>query len=347
MPPEKKKGTVKTMAETVFVTREWVESFLKAQEKIAVVCHAHPDGDAVGSGIGLSVILSHWGKDVIFLSPSPIPARFSFMTGSCPFPVIAYDGQDPDVLFAGRTVVTVDTASMELAGDLGNAFSGAWRPALSIDHHRTNSPFADALLLDAEASACAEIIAGLIAEDGEITADIALPLYVGINADTGGFRFSNTTSRTHEITARLLAAGIDAAAVNIALYETRSFAEITAERLALEHLRLYAHGSVGIVTFTTDMMRENGLSDEDIDNVVNLIRSVNSVNVAVHLKPRGEGVYKVSMRSKNGVYISDVCAALGGGGHLCAAGATVTAPTPQAAEKIVLDQIAETLGLTL
>lgn len=329
------------------ISRSQTLAFLQELGAAAVICHAHPDGDAIGSGVGLCTLLHEFGKDVIFIVPTPIPARFRFMTEECPVPVIAYGDTAPEQLLVGRTVITVDTASAEMVGELEEALTGAFRPALSIDHHRVCTPFANRLLLVPEASACAEIIAEMVIDCGKVFSGVALPLYVGINADTGGFRFSNTTSRTHEVAARLLATGIDAAAVNTALYETRTFAEMTAERVALEEMRLYADGKVGIVVFTEELMRKNGLHDEDIDNVVNLIRSVDSVNVAIHLKPRGDGVYKVSMRSKNGTPVAGVCAALGGGGHIYAAGATVVSDTPEGAVKTVLDAVQSVLGVRI
>lgn len=326
--------------ETIHLNLSQAAALLRMREHYIVLCHANPDVDAIGSAVGLCRILRRLGKGAQFLCPDPIPAQYTFLTEQQEVltlqTVSASDLRE-------KTIVTVDTAELSLSGQLCDMLA-AYPPLLSLDHHAACKPFSQYLYLDARAAACAEIIAALAQELGVgMTAAIALPLYAGINADTGGFRYSNTTSQTHLRAAELLSQGIDGTAVNRHLYEDRSLSEIAALRLALTQMRLCFDGRVAVVSFSAAMLQENGLKDTDLDSVVNLLRSIHGVGIAAVLKPRGEELYKVSMRSKGQYTVNEICAALGGGGHACAAGCTVSAKTSQAAEQLVLGQIAKAL----
>ena len=314
---------------------------LRAGDDYVIFCHAHADGDALGSGIALRDFLRAFGKRCEFISPDAPPARYAFLCENADITV--FSAARAAALLQGKTVLTVDVASLGMTGDAA-PFLSEHGVALSVDHHRVSTPFAQQCFCDAGAAACAEIIADLVLCCGELTAPIARALYTGINTDTGAFRYSNTTARTHFLAGALLSSGIDAAAVNQALYEERPLSQLTAQRVALENLHLFFDHTVGIVTFSEALMAENGLCEEDIDDVVNLIRSIRGIRIAIHLKNRGDTEYKVSMRAKGDANVCDVCKALGGGGHEKAAGCTVFAKSPLLAEQTVLRAVAAQLG---
>ena len=323
---------------------EFVPALARALDEgdnYVIFCHAHADGDALGSGLALRDYLRRSGKQCIFVCPDAPAARYAFLWEGAG--ILPFDPQSADALLRGKTILTVDTASLAMTGPAA-PYLEKYGVALSVDHHRVATPFAKQLFSDPDAAACAEIIADLVLSREEPTVAIARALYTGINTDTGAFRYSNTSARTHLIAAALLSCGIDAAKINQELYEERPLSQLNAQRVALENLRLFFDNTVGIVTFSERLLSENRLCEEDIDDAVNLIRSVRGMKIAICLKWRSAEEYKVSMRAKGESNVCDICRALGGGGHEKAAGCTVFAASPALAEQSVIRAVAAQLG---
>lgn len=298
---------------------------LKGIDNALILCHKNPDPDTLGSAYGLKAILEHFGARVrVACQENPI-SRFRFIT------------KNEDLTFKDDCydkIIAVDTASPSQLGELEYLKD---RVDLIIDHHQMGTNrFAD--YYEDFCSACAEIIF-LIANALEI-----LPLlgksfyesvYAGITGDTGGFKFSNTTKRTMEIGAELVKSGIDFAEINRLIFDCKTLGEIKATKFIYENMELYADGALCVIMITSKQKQMNKITDEDISDAVNLIRSINGVLVAVSIKQSGkdEAKYSISSRANCDIDVSEVCALFGGGGHKRAAGATLVASRPEEALK--------------
>lgn len=317
-------------------------AWLSTYNHYLILCHAHPDGDTLGAGIGLRNLLRLMGKTAHCVCASPIPYRLAGITEEREFMLIE---QLPAGFFWDK-VITVDVASPSLMGAYAVPFGEEGHVDLAIDHHGTNTLFAKEACVDGSLAACAELVFDIGQElfrwddTGRLMPpSVAAPLYTGLNTDSGSFKFGAVTPATHRRAAVLLASGIDHAKITERLYSQRSLSQVYAAKAAYENLRFFLDNRVALVSFTEETMKKYGLHDADIDDVVNLIRGIRGVRVAVHIKPRGERLYKLSLRCEQGFNVAAVCAGFGGGGHTCAAGCTI-ADTVENTEKKVLCAIA-------
>ena len=280
---------------------------LKA-ENVLLICHKNPDGDTIGSAAALYWALKGLGKTVAVLCADPIPSRYDYMD------IGLYTGQ-----FTPGYTVAVDVAGIQLFGDSIAEYTR--RIDMCIDHHPSNSGYADCMLLDGDAAATAEIIYELLTAIGtEITPTIADCLYTGLSTDTGCFKFANTTARTHEIAAKLITAGASLVKLNNILFESKSRSRLAIERLALESLEYSFGGRCATVYLTKEQIAETGADGTDLEGITSLPRMIEGVEVGITIRQQPTGSYKVSVRTVTGVDASAICAHLGGGGHKQAAG---------------------------
>lgn len=287
---------------------EAISRLLKA-DNILLLCHKNPDGDTVGSAMALCHVLKSLGKTVAVLCADPIPSRYAYMQ-LCLF-------EEGD--FEPHFVVAVDVAGIQLFGDSIAEYTR--RIDMCIDHHPSNSGYADCMLLDGDAAATAEIIYELLTAIGtEITPTIADCLYTGLSTDTGCFKFANTTARTHEIAAKLITAGASLVKLNNILFESKSRSRLAIERLALESLEYSFGGRCATVYLTKEQIAETGADGTDLEGITSLPRMIEGVEVGITIRQQPTGSYKVSVRTVTGVDASAICAHLGGGGHKQAAG---------------------------
>ena len=289
-----------------------------------ILFHRHPDGDAVGAGFALKMLLESMGGRALCSCDDPLPERLEFLAGDKQDSIKA-DEIPAD--FAPDQIITVDTASPAQVGEQYSRYRG--RIDLMIDHHERGEMYADAWI-DGKASSAGELIYRLSREllrTGRITsipAEVDRLLYAAISSDTGCFRYSNASSSAHKAAADLLLASFDSADINHRLFGVKSHKLLLAEKLGFERLHLYADGRIGIVDMPMSVKRRYGLSDEHLDTLVDVARGLQGVQVAAAIRqPGDEGVYRVSMRSSCHVDVSAICASFGGGGHVKAAGCTI------------------------
>lgn len=263
---------------------------LRKAENVLVLTHANPDGDTLGSGFALVRILRQLGKKARLLNNEEIPKKFSYLYE---------DLKQED--FREETVIGVDIADRVLLGKETEEKYGD-RVNLAIDHHGTNRLFAEKTYVEADSASCCEIIF-LLAKALGVTIDkgIADCLYTGCSTDTGCFRYSNVTERTHKIAAELLSFGADHAAINVKMFETKSFSLIKLQTMALEQLELHFDGRVSFLTVTRKMLDETGARDDEIDALVALSRQIEGVQVGVTFKEKPDGVFKASVRTHEGL----------------------------------------------
>lgn len=287
---------------------EEAADLLKKAQRILITTHVNPDGDAIGASLALYAYLKEQGKETAVFIDDDLPRNLSFLPNYAA--VRRPDGKD----WAPELLVVLDT-DPERIGAVINCAPKA--KMLNIDHHIANNEQADYLYL-AKRSATAEMIFEILEHLGAaFSLSIALPLYTGLVTDTGFFRYSNTTPLTMRAGGQMLEAGVEPHMVSEAL-EVRSLASMKGQAAALERMELFAAGKAA------GMFLEKEFVDklDSTEGFIDLIRVIESVEVAVLVKCVEEGICRVSMRSK-GVDVNAVAMQFGGGGHIRAAGCTL------------------------
>ncbi len=302
-------------------------SFLKENDNFTILTHAHPDGDTLGSGIGLCLALRALGKKANVINDEEIPPKFRYLE---------IESQE----FEEQTVVAVDIADVTL---MGNGIREIYETKvdLSIDHHGSNRLFAKLNFVDASAAAAAQIVFELTQLLGvQITPQIADCLYTGISTDTGCFRYANVTPETHRVAARLMEYGAAASKINVKMFETKTRTYAALERLALDGMQFFYDGRCALITITREMFAESGSDENECDGIAAISRQIEGVLVGVTMRERRNGAFKASVRTHDPVDASAICAKLGGGGHPNAAGCQLPG-TREEATKLLIDTIGE------
>ncbi len=284
---------------------------------VAVIGHARPDGDCIGSQVALARVLGARGIEAVCVNEDPIPRRLAFVSGDETF-------RAPDEWLCGDLVrICVDCADPDRPGKrigaLGAAFDG------NVDHHVSNTHYARYNFVDSGSAATAEILGGVFFDLGfEVDAVAAQGLFVGIATDTGQFRFPSTSRRVFEICGRLVELGADPAMASNYLYEQETMGKLRLLEAYLSSLRRECDGRVCIGALPRDVFERTGAGVEDTEGLVDYARSINGVDVGVILEDRGAEV-KGSLRAKEPRFrVNDLAARFNGGGHACAAGFTAT-----------------------
>ncbi|MCI8553539.1 MAG: bifunctional oligoribonuclease/PAP phosphatase NrnA [Clostridiales bacterium] len=305
------------------ITAAQAADALRAADRILILTHQYPDGDTLGSGFALCRALQQLGKTARVECADTIPDKYSFLFEGLPLPA-----------FEPAFICSVDVADPRLLGKRLEAFAD--RIELCIDHHASNTAYARHLLLDAGCAATAELIYAVIRELGvPLNRATAEGLYTGIATDTGCFRYSNTTAATHRIAADLMEAGVRADPINRVMFDIKSRSRVELERLALESMRFYLDGRCAVMLVTTGMVQESGAGENDMEGLAPLPRQIEGVWVGVTMRQKEDGGFKVSVRSGHHADASAICARLGGGGHVRAAGCALPGPAAQAVDRIL------------
>jgi len=298
---------------------EQVAAELRSRERFLLTAHEGPDGDALGSLLGLHHLLTQLGKDsVMFMAAKefPLPIEYRFL----PLEEVFHE---PPADMSDRTVVFLDCGNIDrmpvdfLAED-GNL-------VINIDHHHDNTLFGDVNLVDVAASSTAEIVFQLAAALGaEITPEIASALYVGMVTDTGKFMYENTKARTHRIVADLIDAGVEVDETYRRLYEHVPIEKLRLVSRALDGIQFHCDGLLVLSYVTAADYKATGAGEEMTEGLIDFLRSVEGGKVAAlvrDLGDRGRSARKVSLRSSDGeVDVSAIARKHGGGGHKRAAG---------------------------
>lgn len=305
-----------------------------------VLLHKRPDADAVGSALALRLWLEAMGSNAYCICADEMPEHLAFLGAGLQESLLL---ASVPFGFEDARMIAVDTASPAQAGELFPELEA--RVSLMIDHHGTGTPFANHYIVP-EAAASGEIVLALIRASGiAVTAQMATLLYAAISADTGCFRYSNTTTATHLAAAFLVEQGIDTAEINRQLYEAKSLSLLTAEKVGFERLHFYENGRIAILTFPHALQQQLGLKDEHLGTLVDVARCVYGVEIAAAIRETAtSGVYRVSMRANVDFNVAAVAATFGGGGHTRAAGATLAAASAEEAEAMILAALLQANG---
>jgi phosphoesterase RecJ-like protein len=306
-------------------------------DRVLIISHLRPDGDAYGSTLGLALTLSAMGKDAVAVNADGLGPLFAFLPGADLLTPTRHTPPEPD-----RLIIAVDCAD---AKRLGAAFE-SWRraPDINIDHHISNPGYAKQLnFIDAESPATAQVLYEIIAAlQWPLTAGAAANLYVGLMTDTGCFRYRQTTARTFEIAARLVEAGADPTTLAERCYQSFRAERLLLLREVLNSLHFAQRDRVAWFHLTPEMYARTGATPDETEGLIEYLQAVGTVEVAFVLEGMPDGLTRASLRSRGSVDVQRICSAFGGGGHRLAAGLR-TKLEPAVLEKKLLELIAEQL----
>ena len=307
-----------------------INSALRENERFAVLGHVRPDGDALGSQLALALSLKQLGKDVCVWNEDGMLEKYSFLPRAELLTKPPAGPEDVDVAIA------LDTAIQNRLGTALEAIGSAkiW---INIDHHPSNPGYGDLVYIDSTAPATGQILFELIkSERLPIDHAIAENLYVAISTDTGSFQYPNTTARTFEIAAELVRVGVDVGSVSQQVYENFPRRRVELLRELLRTMRFEGKGRVASFSLSLKTAAELAVIPEDNEGLIDHLRAIRGVIVAVFFEELADGKVRVSMRSKNErVDVCAICQKFGGGGHTLAAGARIRGMLAEVEERVL------------
>ncbi|MDR1619516.1 MAG: DHH family phosphoesterase [Clostridiales bacterium] len=293
---------------------EW----LAREDDFAIIAHVSPDGDTLGAGLALYMMLTARGKRAQVLCEHAVPAIYAFLP--CAHMVTGLEAANPHY----RNAIAVDCAAEDRMGKAAAVFHAADERA-NIDHHGSNNGYGGYVFVDKRASATGENIF-LIYEawresfDSALRRDIAVCLFVAVSTDTGNFAYSSTTPATLRVAAALMEEGIDIAQINRDVYKTISLGKARLQGFVLSTMRFFCENRIGVACVALSDIKRLGAMVEDLEGMTDSIRDVDGVEIAIVLREKREGGWKASLRSKRRADVSALASGFGGGGHKHAAG---------------------------
>jgi bifunctional oligoribonuclease and PAP phosphatase NrnA len=306
-----------------------IPELLRTQDRFVVVTHVNPDGDAIGSQMGMYLALREMGKKAWPLTHRQVPQLYHFLPG---IPDLI---TDPNRVDSPNWIIAVDVAEKyRISGDI-SGFQDAAR-LINIDHHPTNPAFGDVNFIDPQATSTAEVVHQLLKEAGyEISADVGKCLYTGLITDTGGFRFAGVNSRTLKMAAEMLSPGLDSYEITRYLYEEYPLARLHLERLMLERAEILLDARLLLSTLSKADFDSLGAELSIAENLVNRLREFQGILAAVLITEMEDGLIRVSFRSKGNLDVARIAQSLGGGGHHSAAGVKSRLPLTELRSRII------------
>jgi phosphoesterase RecJ-like protein len=297
----------------------------KGYKTIHLVGHIHPDGDCIGSTLGLAMLFEKYQIPcrVLLLDP---PMHY----GNLPIERWV----DCDVPETTELLIALDSSDLERLGDFGVLVEKATK-VINIDHHFSNTLFGDINLVEGEASSTSEIIFNMIDDFEVLDAAIAEVLYLGIIYDTGAFKHSNTKPSTHIAASKLISYGIDFTEMINKMFFEKPFKSMKAQGLAYARLMLLEEDRVAVSYLNMDDYETLGITKAHTDSIVQYMNEIEGISAAVFFYAVDAETYKVSLRSKGAVDVCRVAQAFNGGGHIKASGASFKGTIDGAIESVV------------
>lgn len=304
---------------------------LQRHQSFVLLSHVRPDGDAIGSQIALGFSLMAAGKSVRLFNEDGLPDSLTFLPGSDRIEVPPADPVDAEV------VIALDTATRPRLGERCLHAASKAKLWLNIDHHISNPKYGDLNLIDATSPATGEILYELI-----IALGLPLPdesrdaLYVAVSTDTGSFQYPSTTAKTYDMAADLIRRGLDVGTINSNTYDNRPFRRLELLRTLLNTLELSPDGLVAHWTLREKTRHELSLCADDSEGLIDVLRAIRGVQVAVFFEELPDGKTRISMRSKDRRYdVCQIASEFGGGGHSLAAGIRMKDPLDDAKPRVL------------
>ena len=300
-------------------------AFLRVHSDFLLIAHVAPDGDAIGSCLALKQLLEQMGKRARVICDDPVPHLYAFLPG-------ANKVLPKDAMTDAEAFVAVDCADVGRTG-------GQWsrvgtKPSLCIDHHITNPGFADVNYIE-DCAATGELITLLYDAFGQpINPEVGACLYTAIATDTGNFAYSSVTPRTFRLMGKVMESGFDLPECNRLLYRNERLQKLKMTARTVDNAKLYRDGQIIVGVISKAETEAIGALKADAEGIIDSLRDVETVVAACFLREEGEDEVKVSLRSKARVDCAALARAMGGGGHIRAAGATLYTSLEQAEEQV-------------
>ena len=322
----------------IIMTLESISSVIdgiNAANKILIVAHEKPDGDAIGSALALSRILNNNGKEAVLVGFEPLARRYKFLVND-------YEIMPADTGHLSRydLIIVLDCGDIKRVGEFALYAQGRI-PFVNIDHHQANAMFGTYNWVDPEYSSTGEMVYQLAKEaEYDIPVSIGEPLWVAITTDTGNFNYSNTTPRLLRFASEILDLGVNPSIIRKELYECIERKELELQRLILDSINTFAGGKIAILSAQKDDFIETGCTPQHLHDPVNIGLSILGVELAAFIYEQPfEDSIKVSLRSYPPYNVASICREFGGGGHERAAGCSFIGTT--------LEHVVETLKIRL
>ena len=300
---------------------------IKRAEKIVILTHEAPDGDAIGSSLALQLALKQLDKESDVIIPE-YSRLFSFLPGA------------KDILQESK-IKEYDLAIALDCGDLkrlkcGEEYFETARRKIQIDHHGSNTMFGDLNFVNPASPACCEILVEMFGYYGiNIDKELGTCLVTGIITDTGGFRYNKTTAETFEFTAELLQKGVNVSDIYKRVQDTKTRANFELTKLVIDRMEILEDGKVTFTYITQEDSKKIGAEVGDHEGLVEIGRDIEGVEVSIFIREKEDGGYKVSLRSNSYVNVADICLLFGGGGHQMAAGCYLKEDIKDVKDKLI------------
>ena len=313
------------------VSIEALGEIFRQHQSFALMSHMRPDGDAIGSQLGLGLALEAIGKTVYFWNEDGLPDNLAFLP--CSEKIAQPPAEAPEI----DVVIALDTATKVRLGEnniRAAANAGLW---VNIDHHISNPRYGDVNYIDSNSPATGQIVYEIIKK-----LDLPLPegsrdaIYVAVSTDTGSFQYDSTTAATYRMAADLMDRGLAVGDINAKTYDSHPYRRIELMRALLNTLELSSDGKLAHWQMLDQWRIDMALKPEDSEGLIDMIRAIRGVQVAVFFEELPDGKIRVSMRSKDrSVNVCDIASQFGGGGHALAAGIRMAGPMAVAKEKVL------------
>jgi phosphoesterase RecJ-like protein len=298
------------------------------EDNFAIVSHVSPDGDNVGSMLGLYNTLIDLGKNVDMFIDDPFPQAFSFLPKF-------NEAKHSNGFDYYSCLFILDCGDLDRLGKC-RELTERCKTTINIDHHISNKAFAHINLIDTEASSTGELILQVIKCGGfKISKDIASCLYTSILTDTGGFKYSNTTPITLNAVGELIDTGIDFTEIYSSIYDRKTVGQVRLISKVASTLEIQLNSRVAVLSLSRNMLIESGALEEDSNDMINIGRDIDGVEVAIFIKEKEKDVYKISLRSKKYIDVRKIAERFGGGGHVRAAGCTIEGSLENVKKKVI------------
>lgn len=313
---------------TIKETADW----LRVHDNYLILTHRRPDGDTLGCAAALCKMLRGIGKTAWLLQNVEVTENYA------PYVEGLWAAED----YAHDTVVSVDLAALGLFPDNAGQFKD--KVDLAIDHHPSYENFGALCCVRPECAACGEILYEVAVELGQLTQDVALPLYVAVSTDTGCFVYSNVTANTHRVAAALMETGLDVRFVNKKHFRTKSKKRLALEGRLLSEMEYFDDGRIVVVQVPQSLQTELELTENDMDDLAALGGLVEGQDCSITMKELPNGDWKISVRTGPRVNATAVCAKFGGGGHKAASGCSIKGMGQDEAKRAIVRAAMEVAG---
>ena len=323
------------------MTLSQIAKFILESKKIGITYHVSPDGDAVGSVLALFNALKSLNKDCYIISKDTLSENLKFLKGSDEI-----TGEITEPVDETDIVVVLDCGNLERVSANLKEFAGT---IINIDHHLSNDKYGDVNYIDSNAAATAEIVFELLnlmgisfEKENGVIKDIGTCMYTSIVTDTGAYRHSNVTERTHKISAILKKIGVDNTFIYQSLFDNKDFSRIKLIGKALSNMQLILNGKVALLEIDKNFTADLGIDIGDTSDIISYGLQIKGVEVTLLLKEVEDGV-KASLRAKSYVDVRKIAEVFGGGGHVRASGIKIKNMSMEEAKYEILNEIQKEL----